>query len=1142
MKQPYPPNQDFQLIYKKVLKAHRKFFTKRIIDNLADFLIPLFLVIGFFLLINLLFYVDPVLRIVFLILLVIFLFLFVFIKIIPHFREIIKPTETEIYKTAKKIGNADKDVQDAIINYMQIHLQSEDETSKVLKRLALQQLYTRIFHYDFSHEFNRPSFFLFSRNLLSGIIIMVILFIIFPSQMIQVFQSIFVPWKKFHDPLPITLFNESGNINVLKDDPVNLNGHYNGTTPDQIYLIIEDLSEPEQENDVNEIGKIVLSQSPGNRYQYLIDHVRNTFQYYFAAEINQPRFRGRMALSESGMVSVNKRPNIRHLQLKIVPPKYTALPAKLLSPNEGDVAALRGSKIVFQIEVDKQLASAEVIFGDSSKISLQPRGHTASGDFILSKNITYYFRILDTAQIPNSNPIIYTIYAVNDDYPYAEIKQPGEDVDLQDDLTLPIFIEIRDDYGFTELWLKGTVYRVASGEDTTNFAMKLPYNLLEKGKAFSERVWNLTPIYMVPDDYLTYYAEVFDNDLINGPKSYRTSTYTIRLPSLFDILAENEESRDQQLEDIRNIGEEAEKLKEELKEISRELKKETKLNWEQEQQLKQNLSRQEELSKRLSEVRENLDQMIENMDQNRVLSPETLEKYFELQKMIQELNSPELREAIEKLNEALEKADIQQIQNAIERFQFSVEEFERSIERLHELFQQVHLEQMMDELIKIAEKIQQEQNQINEKLQNNDLTSQDFHLLQKMEENVENNLQLLKDRMYATQREFESVSKEQAEKFDEVDNYINKSQLSDKINQIKDYLENQDQRTALSQGREAKSELDMVLNMLQNMKMEMMQQQKQNLTRQMQKTMQDLLNASFEQEKLANKSENLSNASAQINDLARDQARLLMNARQLISQIMEISNQTFLLPPQINQQMASAFNNMESSIESLENRNLGRAANFQKKSMASFNQVILSLQSSMNQLAQASSASGFQEYMEMLQQIAALQGNLNQESMALFQKSQQGRLQLSEGDLARLAAQQDLIRRSLEDLANEMGSRRDVLGRLDELGDEMNEIVKDFEAQRFDRKIIERQKQILSRMLDAQKSIREREYSRKREAERETIHYAKSPPELKEELLRKEDLLKKYLIEALEEGYALEYKELIKKYFESLSQQSNFNQ
>jgi len=42
---------------------------------------------------------------------------------------------------------------------------------------------------------------------------------------------------------------------------------------------------------------------------------------------------------------------------------------------------------------------------------------------------------------------------------------------------------------------------------------------------------------------------------------------------------------------------------------------------------------------------------------------------------------------------------------------------------------------------------------------------------------------------------------------------------------------------------------------------------------------------------------------------------------------------------------------------------------------------------------------------------------------------------------------------------------------------------------------------------------------------------------LKEELLRKEDLLKKYLIEALEEGYALEYKELIKKYFESLSQQ-----
>jgi hypothetical protein len=1138
----YPANQDFQLIYKKVLQAHRKFFTKKIIDNLADFLLPLFLIIGFFLLINFLFYIEPAVRIIFLILLFISLFLFIFIKIIPHFKEIVKPTQTEIYKTAKKIGNADKHIQDAIINYMQIYLQSEHKTSAILRKLALQQLSTRIFQYDFSQKLNKPSLFLFSRNLLSGLIILFILFIVFPSQMMQAFQSIFVPWKKFHDPLPIVLFNDSGNIKVLKDDPVNLNGYYNGTTPDQIYLVVEDLSDPGGESDMNDIGKIVLSQSPGNRYQYRIDHVRRTFQYYFAAEINQPRFRGRLALSESGTVQVNKRPNIHHLQLKVIPPKYTGLPSDLLSPNEGDVTALRGSKIAFQIEADKQLARAEVVFGDSSKISLQPRGHIASGDFILSKNITYYFKVLDTALIPNNNPIVYTIYALNDDYPYAEIKQPGEDVDLQDDLVLPIFIEIRDDYGFSELWLKATVYRLASGEDTTNFAMKLPYNLIEKGKAFSEQLWNLAPIYMVPDDYLVYYAEVFDNDIINGPKSYRTRPYVIRLPSLFDIIAENEESWDQQLEDIRNIGRDAEKLKEELKEISRELKKETKLNWEQEQELKQNLSRQEELSKRLSEVRENLDQMIENMDQNKVLSPETLQKYFELQKMIQELNSPELNEAIEKLNEALEKADMQQIQNALERFQFSVEEFEINIERLHELFQQVHLEQMMDELIKIAEKIQQEQNQINEKLQDNHITSQDFHHLQKMEENVKNDLQLLKDRMNVTQKEFENISKEHAEKFDKVDDYIDKSQLSDKINQTMEYLENQDQSAALHQGRAAKSNMDMIQNMLQNMKMEMMQQQKEHLARQMQKTMQDLLNASFEQEKLANKSEDLGAASAQITDLARDQARLLINTHQLIAQILEISNQTFLLPPAISQQMSSAFKNMENSIESLENRNLGRAASFQKKAMTNFNQVILSLQSSMDQLAQASSASGFQEYLEMLQQIATLQGNLNQEGMALFQKSQRGRLQLSEGDLARLAAQQDLIRRSLEELANEMGSRRDVLGRMNELGEEMNEIVKDLEAQRFDRKIIERQKQILSRMLDAQKSIREREYSRKREVERETIQYSKSPPELKEALLRKEDLLKKYLMEALEEGYALEYKELIKKYFESLSQQSNFNQ
>jgi hypothetical protein len=314
-------------------------------------------------------------------------------------------------------------------------------------------------------------------------------------------------------------------------------------------------------------------------------------------------------------------------------------------------------------------------------------------------------------------------------------------------------------------------------------------------------------------------------------------------------------------------------------------------------------------------------------------------------------------------------------------------------------------------------------------------------------------------------------------------------------------------------------------------------EQKQQLAEQMQRTLRDMLNASFEQERLGDQTGNLSPASPRLNDIAAEQARLSSNANQLIAQILDIANKTFLLSPQLNREMSEVMKNIQQAISSLENRNTQRASLHQKKAMAGLNNALLSLQNSMDQMSQASSASGFQEMMQQLQKLSGQQGQLNQESMMLFKQGQSGRRELSTEDMARLAAQQEMIKKSLEKLSGEMGSRRDVLGRLDDLGREMEDIVQELKKEKLNRKVIERQQRILSRLLDAQKSIREKEFSRKRVAEREEPAIRKSPPQLREELMRKEDLLRKHLLEALDEGYVLEYKELIKKYFESLARQ-----
>jgi hypothetical protein len=103
------------------------------------------------------------------------------------------------------------------------------------------------------------------------------------------------------------------------------------------------------------------------------------------------------------------------------------------------------------------------------------------------------------------------------------------------------------------------------------------------------------------------------------------------------------------------------------------------------------------------------------------------------------------------------------------------------------------------------------------------------------------------------------------------------------------------------------------------------------------------------------------------------------------------------------------------------------------------------------------------------------------------------------------------------------------------VAEEMKEVEKDLQQSGISRQTIERQNRILSRMLDAQKSMREREYSRKRKAETGKGYLAISPEELVPDVAGEKDRLQQDLLRARKEGYTRDYLELIRQYFEALA-------
>ena len=1030
------------------------------------------------------------------------------------------------------VGQRFPEVGDTLVNFLDLYHQSVPPEQEHFRLASLRQLQKKLMAQNLSdyapirrglHTLRQAAVFA---------VVILVLFFSFPGAVKIGLMRVLYPTEDIHRPLPFRITNVSGNLNVLKNEPVTLSCKIDGLLPDELKLVIQ--SKGDTSGTIRQdVIPIVLNGK--NTYSHTVPRVQSDFQYWFEGELKSIQYKGRVGRSDVANVTVISRPVVREIRVKYDPPPYTGEEPRWLDPNEGSVTVLKGSVIHLSVLADRVLQTAWVMFQDSTRIPLQTRGREAQGSWQVKRSVEYQIFVQDNNGATNFEPITYPLIALDDAAPQVEIVVPGADVDLGEELSIPLKIEATDDYGFSRLLLKGRIIRAGSTGDTTAFQQALPMQPVGKGRIVSTVEWNVADLYLIPDDFVEYYAEVWDNNTVTGPSRGRSRVFVLRLPSLIDLMEETTANLEETREDVKSTVETTRELKKKLEEINRELKRDKKLTWERRKEIEQQLAQQKEVQQKLEEIQKQLEETIQQLDKNAMLSPEVLEKYFELQNMLQNLITPEMQKIMQELQQALQKMDGRKIQQAMQRLQASVEEFERQIERAYELFKQVEMERQLDELTKLAEKLNEQQQTItkklNEAVQNHQAPPRE---LSNQQLNTEREFQFLEQKLEKAEKFFEENRATTAQKLKQVQQFSQQQNIQQHMQEARQHMQQQNSTQALTRSQQAESDLKAMQQMLKETQQEMVQAQKEKLMRAMQKTTRDLLEASFTQEAIMNETRRLSFSSPLMTRVARKEANLRENLNAVTQQIVELSHQTFFISPQMNRILQQIYNNMERALKQMEERNPHSASSYQQKAMAAMNQAILSMQSAMKQLAQSGSASGFEEFMKQLQQMAQAQGQVNEQSMSLFQQMQQGKLQLSEDALARLAAQQEMIRRSLQQLQQEQGYRRDVTGRLDGIAQQMDEVVKELKRKRLDRKVIERQQKILSRLLEAQKSIRERDQSRKRKAEWEKAPIVRSPGPLDWQSIQREDQLRKEMLRSLEEGYSLEYQKFIKQYYDAL--------
>ena len=176
---------------------------------------------------------------------------------------------------------------------------------------------------------------------------------------------------------------------------------------------------------------------------------------------------------------------------------------------------------------------------------------------------------------------------------------------------------------------------------------------------------------------------------------------------------------------------------------------------------------------------------------------------------------------------------------------------------------------------------------------------------------------------------------------------------------------------------------------------------------------------------------------------------------QTINQMIDLSKETFSITPQIGKAIGKANNAIEQTKSDITNRDIRNASKNQTQAMEGLNSAALKLFQSVQQMQSSGSASGFEQFLQMMQQMAGKQQGINQQGMqlALGQMAAAAQQQL----LQQMLDNQNSVRKSLEQLIKETRySSQKGMGDLNGMVADMEEVIKDLQRKKYDRRFIPR--------------------------------------------------------------------------------------
>jgi hypothetical protein len=1011
-------------------------------------------------------------------------------------------------QSARLIGEQIPTVKDRLINFFQLSAQAQNSA---LGAASVRQKAIEFEPFSFEGVINLKESLRYFKYL-SIPLLLVFIILLFNSSILTKSSARILHFnQKFSPEAPFKFIINNSSTQAFANEDFLLQVSLEGSAiPEDMYLVRGD-------------QRMKLVHEQDNHFTYQFDRLQEdlTFQLEAAG-----------FYSDTYTITVVSRPELSDYNLLIEYPAYIQRKSEEIK-NAGNLEIPEGTRISWRIGTcNSQKVSLSFLNDPNSPYSLNSPEENL---FTFSKNFrnsTTYELNLNNENGSNKDLIRYQLDVVKDKHPELSVMTSKDSVLYQ---YISLSGALNDDYGIRKLNL--VVLDENARKASREITIPIVNNLSQQNFFF---LWQLDTLKLEAGDRINYYVEVWDNDGVNGSKSTRSATYTFALPTK-EALAENiRQSEKATQQKISQSQARAAELQKKLEEANKQLKSTQSMNWQDKKKLEDILQQKKELEKLLDELKQENKDLLDKKEAFTEESERIKEKAEQIQKLMEDLLDEETKKLFEELEKLMkENADPSQMQKLLDKMQKNSGNLEKELDRTLELFKQLQLDSKVEQATEQLSKNIEEQKKLLEKTEQSEKSNKGKEAESKSNEALAQEQEKL--------AEDSKQLGEQLEEIKELDKEVSGTDLELPSEEQQKNVEQQQEQSkeSLEEGKPGKSkeaqqkaiqQMQQMREKMESMESAMSMEMDMANLESLRQIIHGLIKLSFDQENLINNFRELNQSDPRFNPLAQQQMKIKDDAKILEDSLLALGKRDAMMGSFVTKEVTELNDHLDKTIEANKERRRGQAQSEMQFAMTSINNLALMLDDHfdmmMQMMANAKPGSGKSKKKGKPQSLSQMQQQLNQRIQEMKNGGKSGK-ELSE-ELAKTAAEQERIRRALQEFQEKMKQQgKEMPG--GDLLNKMEQSEMDLVNKQLTEQLIRRQKEIESRLLEAEQSMREQEEDEERKGET-AKDYNKEMPKAYEEYLRLKEKEVELLKTVPPKLYPY-YKQEVNEYFKRLRDQ-----